>query len=104
MRQLNKQLDDLSVAVRSWPVTMDRTSQTHRRASSSFCQTVLSLQTNQLSLHRQLYSFFAITSFNARFSSYKSAYICFNRRFSSSSSRKRRMSVASIPPYFVFHL
>src|SRR5436190_20994993 len=51
---------------------------------------------HQFALDRRRYSSFAITSFRARFSSNNSADICFNRRFSSSSSRNRRMSAASI--------
>src|SRR5205807_3153151 len=100
-----QQLDDLSVTARSWPVTINRSSQAYCRASSSLGQAVLGSQIlYQLSLHCRPYSFFAITSFSARFSSNNSADICFNRRFSSSSSRSRLMSAASIPPYFVFHL
>src|SRR5437667_7479065 len=105
MGQLQQQLDNLFITARTRPVTINRSSQAHCRASSSLCQSMLGAQIlNQLALHCRLYSFFAITSFSARFSSNNSAEICFNRRFSSSSSRKRRMSAASIPPYFVFHL
>jgi len=48
-------------------------------------------------------SFFATTSFSARFSKERSAYICLRRRFSSSSARSRLTSEAYIPPYFDFH-
>ena len=66
---------------------------------------MLLLETSyQFALDRRRYSFFAITSFSARFSNNKSAEICFNRRFSSSSSRSRLMSDTCIPPYFVFYL
>ncbi|MBM4228006.1 MAG: DUF1153 domain-containing protein [Gammaproteobacteria bacterium] len=56
----------------------------------------------QRALHRRAYSFFAMTSFNAVTSSARSAYIRLSLAFSSSSSRNRRTSDTSIPPYFDF--
>src|SRR5260370_10645630 len=105
VRQLQKQLDEFPVATRSAPIAVHRSSQAHRLTGPTLGQFMLSSQLpHQFALDRRRYSFFAITSFSARVSSNNSADICFKRRFSSSSSRSRRMSAASIPPYFVFHL
>src|SRR5258708_6215364 len=105
VRQLQKQFDEILVAVRSRLIAIDRSSQGHRRTGPTLGQFMLASQLpHQFALDRGRYSFFAITSFSARFSSNNSADFCFNRGFSFSSSRSRRMSAASIPPYFVFHL
>ncbi len=50
------------------------------------------------------YSFFSIISFSTVSSRLRSAYICFNFRFSSSSSFNRLREEASMPPYLAFHL
>jgi hypothetical protein len=104
MGQLHKQLNQLAVTVRSAAIAINRASKVHRRASAPFAKSMLVSQRHyQFAPDRRRYSFFAITSFSARFSSNKSAEICFNRRFSSSSSRRRLMSEACMPPYFDFH-
>src|SRR5262245_31716805 len=89
MGQLQEQFNQLAVTVRSAAIAINRSSQAHRSASAPFAEPTLAAQRHyQFALDRRRYSFFAITSFSARFSSNKSAEICFNRRFSSSSSRK----------------
>src|SRR5690349_10166529 len=59
---------------------------------------------SQFALLRYLESFFSIISFNTSCSRLRFAYICFNRRFSSSNSFIRFTSLTLIPPYFAFHL
>ncbi len=56
--------------------------------------------THQSLAFRWLYSFFSTTSFRMRWSMDSSAYMCFKRRFSSSSWRRRLRSVSDIPPNF----
>src|ERR1051326_3398049 len=90
MGQLQEQLNQLAVTVRSAAIAINRASQVHHSASAPFTESMLVAQRHyQFALHRRRYSFFAITSFRARFSSNKSAEICFSRRFSSSNSRRR---------------
>src|SRR5512141_287072 len=59
---------------------------------------------SQLSLLGYLESFFSMMSFSTSCSRLRFAYICFNRRFSSSNSFIRFTSLTLIPPYFAFHL
>src|SRR5687767_8697617 len=104
MGQLQQQLDHFTIAIRLRLVTTDRTAQCHHATSQAF--TYFELLTdagNQPPFNRRLYSFFVSTSFKIRCSKDSSAYMAFKRRFSSSSSRSRRMSEASMPPYFDFH-
>src|SRR5436190_2105964 len=104
MGQLQQQLDHFTIAIRLWPVTIDRTAQRHDAAGQALADfELLADADNQLPFDRRLYSFFVSTSFKIRCSKDSSAYMAFNRRFSSSSSRKRRMSAASIPPYLLLH-
>src|SRR6185503_8674812 len=51
-----------------------------------------------------LESFFSMMSFSTSCSRLRFAYICFRRRFSSSSSFIRFTSLILIPPYLAFHL
>src|SRR6266498_3901191 len=69
-------------------------------AQSKFCNRI----TGQLASLFYLESFFSMISFSTSCSRLKFAYICFNRRFSSSSSFIRFTSLMLIPPYFAFHL
>src|SRR5687768_5101498 len=102
--QLQEQFHDWSISIWSWLIVIDRTLQTDSATSPTFAQPMLCLQnSNQFAFRDGLQSFFAITSFSARFSSSRSADICFKRRFSSSSSRRRLISEACMPPYFDFH-
>src|SRR5919112_5197619 len=104
MGQLQQQLDRFTIAIRLRPVTIDRTAQRQYAAGQALAHSELFTDAgNQLPFDRRLYSFFVSTSFKIRCSKDSSAYMAFNRRFSSSSSRKRRMSAASMPPYFDFH-
>src|SRR4030095_13503270 len=102
--QLQQQFDDWAIRIRSRLVVIDRALQTNGITSAPFTQPMLCSQCHhQRPLRGRLQSFFAITSFSARFSSNRSADICFKRRFSSSNSRSRLMSEACMPPYFDFH-
>src|ERR1051325_3682638 len=65
---------------------------------------LLHRQRHILPLAYKLQPFFRITTLSASLSRLRSATICFSRRFSSSSSRSRRASLTSIPPYFDFHV
>src|SRR5260370_5342377 len=105
MGQFQKQPDDLTITIRSRAIPINRSPQVHRSACLPLTHVELFAQTgNQLPLNHRPYSFFVSTSFNIRWSRDNSAYICFSFRFSSSSSRSRLISDASIPPYFFFHL
>src|SRR5689334_4099748 len=104
MGQLQQQLDHFSITIRLWLVSTDRTAQGQYTASQALAHSELLTEAgNQLPFDRRLYSFFVSTSFKIRCSKESSAYMAFKRRFSSSSSRNRRMSEASMPPYFDFH-
>src|SRR5215211_21715 len=103
--QLQEQLHYFLVPVRLRLIPIDRAAQADYLTGLSFAYFVFLAQAhNQLPFDRGLYSFFSSTSFKMRCSKDRSAYMCLSRRFSSSNSRKRRMSAASMPPYFVFHL
>jgi hypothetical protein len=79
--QLQEQFHDRSISVWAWLVVIDRTLQTDGATSAALTQPMLCSQHyNQRALRRWLQSFFAITSFSARFSSSRSADICFKRR------------------------
>src|SRR5687768_7773105 len=104
MGQLQQQFDHFTIAIRLWLVSIDRTAQRQDAAGQALAHSELLTDAgNQLPFDRRLYSFFVSTSFKIRCSNESSAYIAFKRRFSSSNSRNRRMSEASMPPYFDFH-
>ncbi len=65
VRQLQKQLDEILVAVRSASIAIHRSSQAHRRTSPTLGQLMLASQLHyQLALDRRPYSFFpASTAF-----------------------------------------
>src|SRR6185503_7839911 len=69
-------------------------------AQSEFCNRI----TSQLTSFPYFESFFSIISFSTSCSRLKFAYICFRRRFSSSSSFILFTSLMLIPPYLAFHL
>src|SRR5215208_4000906 len=86
-------------------VTICTTAHLHRATSLSFTQPeFLDCITNQLTSFPYLESFFSIISFRTSCSRLRFAYICFRRRFSSSSSFIRFTSLMLIPPYLAFHL
>ena len=102
--QFRERLDYLLVTLRPRAIAIDGTPKPDGSTGLPLAQPVLLLQLiGKLAPLSQSQSFFAITSFSARFSNDRSAYICLRRRFSSSSSRSRLMSEASMPPYFDFH-
>src|SRR5262245_32274116 len=80
MGQLHAQLAQLAVALRSATIALNRSPQFHDSTGASFAESMLASQRHyQFALDRRRYSFFSITSFSARFSSNKSAEICFSR-------------------------
>src|SRR5215216_5227737 len=77
----------------------------HGATSLSFTQSkFLNCVPSQFPSFGYLESFFSIISFSTSCSKLRFAYICFKRRFSSSSSFIRFTSLTLIPPYFAFHL
>src|SRR5690606_38850994 len=86
------------VAIASFADAEDPASQTD--ANPIFSNSFL----RHLSTTRRLYHFFSMASLRMSAFSRASAYIFFRRRFSSSSSFRRAIMEASMPPNFARHL
>src|SRR5690606_6545894 len=87
------------------PIPVHRVTDASDSTGSTDADAVSMLEViHQFSPNGWLYSFFSITSFSSLWSRLSSAYICFSRRFSSSSSLRRFTSEASMPPYLAFQL
>src|SRR5215208_113173 len=88
-----------------WLVAIGTATYLHRATRLAFTQPeLLNGITGQLTSFPYLESFFSIISFSTSCSRLRFAYICFKRRFSSSSSFIRFTSLMLIPPYLAFHL
>ena len=91
--------------IRSSPIMHDRPRYADQRAGPPLGQAKLfDHEQGGLLLRFGPQNFFESTAFNAWLSNDKSATICFNRRFSSSSVRIFFKSEASMPAYLAFHL
>src|SRR5215211_5991011 len=103
--QLTQFLNDGPIHRSPGLVPMRTTTHLNRSTSLSFAQSeFLHCITSQLTSLFYLESFFSIISFSTSCSRLRFAYICFKRRFSSSSSFIRFTSLMLIPPYLAFHL
>jgi len=104
-RQPAQRLDQCRVVPRLRLVPKHSSRQTHRLARSPLAQQMFTFQIpDRLTLLRRYQPFFSIRSLSARTSKLTSAYIRFSFAFSSSSSLKRLISAAVIPPYLDFQL
>src|SRR5512133_4286307 len=104
-RQFDQVLAQLRVILRPWFISITAAIHRQQLASPALTEAVFgNHESHILPLTYKLQPFFRMTPFRASRSRLRSATSCFRRRFSSSSSFKRRASFTSIPPYLLFQV